>query len=44
MVLRGLREPGKNEHAQRILSRIIKSLIRIASQDQMASREGKEYL
>lgn len=44
MWLRGLREPKKNEREQGIICRMIESLIKITSQDQMASREGGEYL
>lgn len=34
MLLRGLREAGKNEHEQGIICRMIKSLIKITSQGQ----------
>lgn len=44
MSLRGLREPRKNECEQGIICRMIKSLIKITSQDQMASRGSGEYL
>lgn len=43
-MLRGLREHGKNEREQGIVCRTIKSLIKITSQDSMASRERGEYL
>lgn len=35
MLLRGLREPEKNEREQGIVCRMITSLIKITSQDQM---------
>lgn len=40
MLLRDLRELEKNEREQGIICRMIKSLIKITSQDQMASRES----
>lgn len=44
MLLKGLREPGKNEHDQGIIRGMIKSLIKITSQGQWPLEKGGEHL